>query len=47
MALLVLFSTFSFSVAQHYCGDVLVDYSFMGHAESCDMEVQESAKIKL
>ena len=45
MALLVLFSTFSFSVAQHYCGDVLVDYSFMGHAESCDMEVQESAEL--
>jgi len=41
MALLVLFSTFSFTVAQHYCGDVLVDYSLFGHVESCGMEVQE------
>ncbi|MBO6829380.1 HYC_CC_PP family protein [Muricauda sp. ARW1Y1] len=45
MALLVLLSTFSFSVAQHYCGDVLVDYSFLGHAESCGMEVQETAEL--
>jgi len=39
MALIVLFSTFSFTVAQHYCGDVLVDYSFFGKAESCGMDV--------
>tara|TARA_R110002051_G_scaffold40861_2_gene84762 strand:+ start:1846 stop:2262 length:417 start_codon:yes stop_codon:yes gene_type:complete len=45
MALLVLFSTFSFTVAQHYCGDVLVDYSLFGHAESCGMEVQEIAEL--
>ncbi len=45
MALLVLFSTFSFSVAQHYCGDVLVDYSILGHADSCCMEVQETADL--
>ena len=41
MALLVLFSTFSFSVEQHYCGDILVDYSFFGKAESCGMEMQQ------
>lgn len=41
MALIVLFSTFSFSVEQHYCGDVLVDYSFFGRAESCGMDVQK------
>ncbi|KKM77514.1 hypothetical protein LCGC14_1369310 [marine sediment metagenome] len=45
MALLVLFSTFSFTVAQHYCDDVLVNYSFSGHAESCGMEVQETADL--
>lgn len=46
MALLVLFSTFSFSVAQHYCGDVLVDYSLFGEAESCGMEMQQTYNSK-
>jgi hypothetical protein len=41
MALIVLFSTFSFTVAQHYCGDDLVDFSFFGKAESCGMEIQQ------
>ncbi|MCM4151973.1 hypothetical protein DHD05_10255 [Arenibacter sp. N53] len=41
MALVVLFSTFSFTVAQHYCGDDLVDFSFFGQAESCGMEIQQ------
>lgn len=43
MALLVLFSTFSFAVAQHYCGDVLVDSAVFGHTESCGMDVQKPA----
>lgn len=43
MALVVLFSTFSFAVDQHYCGDVLVDFSFFGKAESCGMEVQQTS----
>ncbi|WP_041326887.1 MULTISPECIES: HYC_CC_PP family protein [Robiginitalea] len=42
MALLVLLSTFSFAVDRHYCGDVLVDFSFFGKAESCGMEMQQS-----
>lgn len=42
MALIVLFSTFSFTVEQHYCGDVLVDFSFFGAAESCGMDVQKN-----
>lgn len=41
MALIVLFSTFSFAVDQHYCGDVLVDFSVFGKAESCGMISQE------
>ncbi|SDD89416.1 hypothetical protein SAMN05421636_102247 [Pricia antarctica] len=41
MALIVLFSTFSFTVEQHYCGDFLVDYSLFGKAESCGMDVQK------
>ncbi|MEZ2414974.1 hypothetical protein ACA086_08405 [Muriicola sp. E247] len=40
MALVVLFSTFSFALEQHYCCDVLVDFSFFGEAESCDMDGQ-------
>jgi hypothetical protein len=42
MALIVLFSTFSFTVEQHYCCDVLVDYSFFSKAEKCDMDVQKN-----
>ena len=38
MALIVLFSTFSYTVKQHYCCDVLVDFSFFGEAESCNIE---------
>lgn len=42
MALIVLFSTFSFTVEQHYCGDILVDYSLFGKAESCGMDIQKN-----
>ncbi len=43
MALVVLFSTFSFSVDQHYCGGILVDFSLFGKAESCGMEIQQAS----
>ncbi len=43
MALVVLFSTFSFTVDQHYCGDFMVDYSFFGKAKSCGMENQQAS----
>tara|TARA_Y100001934_G_scaffold29365_1_gene32195 strand:+ start:196 stop:612 length:417 start_codon:yes stop_codon:yes gene_type:complete len=43
MALLVLFSTFSFTLASHYCGDVLVDSSLFGKVETCGMEVQKTS----
>lgn len=42
MALLVLLSTFSFVVDQHYCGDILVDFSLFGKAESCGMDMPTS-----
>ncbi|TXD53243.1 MULTISPECIES: HYC_CC_PP family protein [unclassified Polaribacter] len=35
LAFLVLFSTFSFTVDKHYCGDFLIDVSFMGDAGGC------------
>lgn len=42
MALLVLFSTMSFTVDMHYCGDLLVDYSFFETADGCDMNASAS-----
>ena len=38
MALLVLFSTMSFTVNKHFCGDFLVDQAVFAEAESCGME---------
>lgn len=45
LALLVLFSTFSFTVDKHYCGDFLMDISFIGEAKDCGMEM-ETKRIK-
>lgn len=44
LALLVLLSTMSFTVEKHYCGDFLVDVSYIGNAESCDM-VMDSTEV--
>ena len=41
LALLVLFSTFSFTVEKHYCGDSLMDVSFIGHADDCGMDMEK------
>jgi hypothetical protein len=38
LALLVLFSTVSFTIEKHFCGDVLVDVSVFKEAEKCGME---------
>jgi hypothetical protein len=47
LALLVLFSTFSFTVEKHFCGEFLMDVSFIGHAEDCGMDMEKvSAKKK-
>lgn len=42
MALLVLFSTMSFSVDMHYCGDHLVDFSLFEAADGCAMKAETS-----
>ena len=42
MALLMLFSTLSFAVDMHFCGDHLVDLSFTGEADSCGMLLEGS-----
>lgn len=41
MALLVLFSTFSFTVEKHFCGEFLVGISYFGNADNCTAEVEE------
>ena len=37
MAFTVLFSTFSFTISSHYCGEILVDSSIFSEAEDCGM----------
>ena len=41
MAFVVLFSTMSFSISEHYCGERLVNSAFFSKAESCGMEMQK------
>jgi len=41
MALLVLFSTLSFSVEKHYCGEHLVDVAIFSDAKKCGMEASD------
>ncbi len=43
-AFLVLFSTFSFTVEKHFCGEFLVDVSYFGEAEGCRMEMTDTSK---
>ncbi len=38
MAGVVLFTTMSFAVDIHYCGDTLVDFSFVQKVDTCGME---------
>lgn len=42
MALTVLFSTMSFTVDKHYCGDFLVSVSLVTKAKPCGMEVKKT-----
>ena len=41
MALVVLFSTMSFTVSMHYCGDTLVDTAVFSKAKTCGMEMMD------
>ena len=41
MAFVVVFSTMSFTVSEHYCGDHLVDSALFSKAESCGMEMEQ------
>ena len=42
MAFVVLFSTMSFTIGLHYCGDTLVDVAVFKEARSCGIEMQKS-----
>lgn len=46
LTLLVLFSTFSFTVEKHYCGNTLVDIAVFSEAKGCGMETASMAKAK-
>tara|TARA_R110000868_G_scaffold329589_4_gene590394 strand:+ start:1302 stop:1613 length:312 start_codon:yes stop_codon:yes gene_type:complete len=41
LAFLVLFSTVSFTVEKHFCGDTLVDVAIFTESDKCAMEAQE------
>ncbi len=43
MAIVVLFSTMSFTIDMHFCGDVLVDAALFHKAKGCGMEIKEPA----
>jgi len=46
MTFVVLFSTTSFTLSEHYCGDHLVDRALFSKAESCGMELDKQAPTK-
>lgn len=46
LAFLVLFSTFSFTVEKHYCGDFLMDVSFTGDTDGCGMQMDNAPAKK-
>ncbi|WP_343329826.1 HYC_CC_PP family protein [Polaribacter staleyi] len=43
MAIVVLFSTMSFTLNMHYCGETLVETAMFHKAEGCGMEMQKLA----
>ena len=40
LAFVVLFSTISFTINMHYCGDILVDTAIFHKAKGCGMEME-------
>ena len=47
MAVLLLFSTVSFTVEKHFCGDVLIDVAVFSDVEKCSMEAFEIEQEKI
>ncbi|MAD97891.1 MAG: hypothetical protein CMB99_11250 [Flavobacteriaceae bacterium] len=46
LAFFVVFSTLSFTIDKHYCGDFLVDIAVFGEADDCGMQMAKSSKKK-
>ena len=46
MAIVVLFSTMSFAIDMHYCGDALVETALFSKAEGCGMEMENPSTIE-
>ena len=42
MALAVLFSTLSFTVEKHFCGDSLIDVAIFSKVENCGMKMNQA-----
>lgn len=42
MSFVVLFSTMSFTIDLHYCGDTLMDTAIFQKAKTCGMEIQKT-----
>lgn len=47
LALLVLVSTFSFTVDKHFCGSFLVDQAVFSKASTCGMELHSNSETDL
>ncbi|CAM1346367.1 conserved hypothetical protein [Tenacibaculum crassostreae] len=41
MALVVVFSTMSFTINSHFCGDTLINTSYFSEAKTCGMEMKQ------
>lgn len=46
MALVIVFSTMSFTINSHFCGDTLVSTSYFGEAKTCGMEMKQDINNK-
>ena len=46
LAILVLFSTISFTVEKHFCGDTLIDVAIFSDTHKCGMEMNEAVVEK-
>ena len=46
MIFVVLFSTMSFTIDEHYCGDILVNSSMLSSADSCGMDMLQTSSTK-
>lgn len=44
LSLIVLMSTMSFTIYKHYCGEFLVDVSYMGEADGCGMNMDSNSE---